>query len=455
MAMRLCLKRLWLFIILSFPLVNNLWADPTPAEADSVSYALYCTYEYQELIQYGETCLKQKIDFYLLRLRLGIAYYRLANYERAWPHLEVAQKQEPGQPITISYLFWSYTRTHQNDKANALFEKYHQLMDGELPGIQRLWVLEAEAGALFTNNEKNYGEVSLQQPEDTYQAADIFTSMQYLRLYGEHRVKKNVRIFAGLNVFRVSSLNNSWTKPLPIPPFPAPPADSLRVAHTDYSYQVNLGLSKLWRNGLRTSLAGAWCHERFTYQYVGLDESLDSKNYLLLNAGVSKKWGRFEPIIMAGVFDMNSQNQTQWQADLGVTCFPLKKNNLWFFTSLGGVYTQNMSEPSLVFNQKVGYEFLDGKSIQLSYLGGMLDNYMSNLGFVTLNTFDPINWQGSAQFSFPIKKLILTPGYQLQNRGSSSITHMRSVNFDQLFYLNSESYSYFSHLFYITLKFNP
>ena len=77
-------------------------------KTDSVTYTLYEKQQWSELIEVGEAAIKSGIDFYYLRMRLGIARYEQHNYRHAAPHFEKALIFYPGDQLATEYLYYSF-----------------------------------------------------------------------------------------------------------------------------------------------------------------------------------------------------------------------------------------------------------------------------------------------------------------------------------------------------------
>ncbi|MCZ4696058.1 hypothetical protein DWB61_15180 [Ancylomarina euxinus] len=96
------------------------------------TYALYQKQEWKQLIMVGENSIKQGIDFYLLRLRMGIAYYELEKYRKSAVLFKDLYRQNPEDASVKEYLYFSYllggrsmdARRLQNDLAQSIRDKY-------------------------------------------------------------------------------------------------------------------------------------------------------------------------------------------------------------------------------------------------------------------------------------------------------------------------------------------
>jgi hypothetical protein len=103
--------------------VNQVYRD---------TYALYQKQEWKQLILVGENSIKQGIDFYHLRLRIGIAYYQLENYRKSAVFFQKLSRLNPEDNSLQEYLYFSYllsgrnkdAKRMQNDLSQSIREKY-------------------------------------------------------------------------------------------------------------------------------------------------------------------------------------------------------------------------------------------------------------------------------------------------------------------------------------------
>ena len=75
---------------------------------DKQTYELYLDKNWKDLISLGKNGLEKGFDYFYLRMRIGIAYYELANYHRAIPHFRKAQLFNSKDQFANEYLYYSY-----------------------------------------------------------------------------------------------------------------------------------------------------------------------------------------------------------------------------------------------------------------------------------------------------------------------------------------------------------
>mgnify|MGYP006166774229 FL=1 len=74
---------------------------------------LYLENKWDELIIVGDSIIKTKLDFYALRLRVGLAYYYKNEYLLATPHFLKAIEMNNAENIAVEYLYYSYLKSEQ------------------------------------------------------------------------------------------------------------------------------------------------------------------------------------------------------------------------------------------------------------------------------------------------------------------------------------------------------
>ncbi len=71
---------------------------------DRITYQLYQDGAWSELAREGKEGLRHDLDYYYLRMRLGIAFYALEKYQGAVPHFRKALRFDPSSTAAREYL---------------------------------------------------------------------------------------------------------------------------------------------------------------------------------------------------------------------------------------------------------------------------------------------------------------------------------------------------------------
>ena len=92
----------------------------TVAEVDKKTYDYYLDENWKELKKLGNEALKQGIDFFYLRTRLGLAYYNTKQYRKAAIHFRKALSWYPKDDFSLEYLYYCYLYGGQTADAYKL-----------------------------------------------------------------------------------------------------------------------------------------------------------------------------------------------------------------------------------------------------------------------------------------------------------------------------------------------
>ena len=99
------------------------------------TYRLYLTEKWDSVIIIGKQALKQEMDFYYLRMRIGIANYNNKKYRTAARHFSVALEQNQGDPVALEYLYFSRLYSGQSEQAVWIREDFKGELARKLPPV--------------------------------------------------------------------------------------------------------------------------------------------------------------------------------------------------------------------------------------------------------------------------------------------------------------------------------
>jgi tetratricopeptide (TPR) repeat protein len=91
-------------------------------DADSISYEYFLNKNTKKLNKFTQEVLDSGLDFYYLRLRIGILNYNDLNYEYALPHFQKALNFAPEDSLSQEYLFYTYLFMNKKKSANSILE---------------------------------------------------------------------------------------------------------------------------------------------------------------------------------------------------------------------------------------------------------------------------------------------------------------------------------------------
>ena len=113
-----------LIVILGFLLLVPTVKSQDFVSVDKETYKLYMDKQWDELIRAGKEGLKQDIDYYYLRMRIGIAFYEKKNYKASQIHFRKALELNEGDPVASEYLYFAYLLAGQTQQAAVLAKDF-------------------------------------------------------------------------------------------------------------------------------------------------------------------------------------------------------------------------------------------------------------------------------------------------------------------------------------------
>lgn len=118
-------RKLILFVmILGMGLSDKLSAQQSLPQVDALTYQLFQQKAWDELIKEGNKAIQNGMDYYYLRVRMGIAYYEKTNYHDAIHHLEKAIKMNNAEAYLQEYLYYAYLFAGRNAEARLIAKDF-------------------------------------------------------------------------------------------------------------------------------------------------------------------------------------------------------------------------------------------------------------------------------------------------------------------------------------------
>lgn len=139
------------FIILVFLIPTGILAQSF-AETDSATWAQYLAGEWKNLTRSGKDALERDMDYYYLRMRLGIAWFELKNYRTAALHFRKAMDFNEDDPVALEYLYYCYLNTGQTARAAVLRNSFTGKAAAKLPKEKPGFIISASAEYLYSTS---------------------------------------------------------------------------------------------------------------------------------------------------------------------------------------------------------------------------------------------------------------------------------------------------------------
>lgn len=129
------------------------------------TYRLYEESDWDSLVLVGKQALRQEVDYYYLRMRIGIAYFNKKQYRTAASHFIRAMEMNLGDPVAREYLYYSRLYAGQTGQASAMRAGFEGELAQKLPKEKEAFF--RKAGAEYLYESADHGQ-SLSDPDGLY-----------------------------------------------------------------------------------------------------------------------------------------------------------------------------------------------------------------------------------------------------------------------------------------------
>jgi len=406
------------------------------ASVDKKTYELFMKSNWGDLREVGNTAIENGIDFYYLRMRMGISYYQEKNYMSAVSHFEKAVVFSPKDSTALEYLYYSYLFSGQESEANILGKKLSASLRRKTGYTSPEFFkgIYTEGGYSYNNNYNSIKGNGIKGNQGIAGTQNVFKNETYINLSLMHSLGDRVSIFHGYNNIVVNSLRQ-YDEPID-------GRKDFDVSVKQNEYYINLGIYLGKGYNLTTALH---------YLNVKLEDVLppDLTNPLFTNYttttkemvetfGITKRLGHTELGYSALLSNLNSGKQLQ--NTFTFIWYPL--GNMNFYNVSNFIFHSNKSNDSsdnitrFIFDEKLGFKVSNKLWAEVVFTAGNLLNYSEGNAFIVYNTVDKIKYKAGFNLISPISKnlelsfryLLLSQDYDVTSTNTSFITTTKTNN---------------------------
>ena len=373
---------------------------------DKQTYELYLDKNWKDLVSLGKNGLDNGIDYFYLRMRIGIAYYELGNYHRAIPHFRKALVFNSKDQFANEYLYYSYLFSGRNADAINLSEKFTAKLKKKLgitkvTGIKSFSVYNTYS---YNTNQEKLDDFNILADTSINGWQNVMRNYNLIQLNFKHIASPKLRLSHGYgylikqryHFFREDGNSVLYPKET-YKQLQAYLSGNLLVGH---GFTAGLTLHYINLRPLayyETGGTGGW---QSGSTYASANPSNNFAGYFSL----SKNLGSFTVGLGFGVANLN--DNMQFQKDLTLSFFPLGNLN-FYFSSKATHHSDflNLDNPvnNWIFEQKIGIKIFNPVWIELYGAFGEKSDFIDHNGTVIYNEFNPIT--GDIGFN-----LIISPG---------------------------------------------
>lgn len=368
------------------------------------TYRLYLAEEWDSLLTVGEEGLQNNIDFYYLRMRMGIARYRQKNYRRAIHHFERALAFNQDDPVALEYLYFAMILSGQQEAASQVRKQFRGDLSLKLPAPKGKFAERFSANYLYWLGSKDakleVGDITI--PGVQYVARYFHNASLSL----VNRISPGVSLVHSLNFL---SKTNEYISYDGVTGF-----YSLEQHVNQLQYYISPRLATA--SGLifkpMLHLIGiqyqAGVDQGTGFQGGNTPYSLEYFEETDFATGfeLQKELGMVDLYFGAAYGALNQAHQVQNR--MGVTWFPLGNLNLY----TGGFLNTQVETDSggkgvvrLIPEWLIGFAISEKIWIDLNAAMGEMTNYLENNGQVVYNSFsEVIEKKVTLSVSVPVTK---------------------------------------------------
>lgn len=454
---------------------------------ESKSLSFFNNSQWNELINFGNEAINAGHDYYYLRLRIGIAYFKQNNFLMAIYHLEKALNLNQSDTIGREYLYFAYQYTNRSLEAHTLSKNFNKTLAEKTNLSKSKVIFQAmiNGGAIVSNNvTKNKDNYSINQWDTTYASQilnnDKFLLRAQLGLNLSHRMRASVT-YTNLTTARLQQIrapeliiSGHFTQVYPPAVYQGNIYDyqmerysfestmNQQSVYTTLIYNLGNGLSVspaahllfIHYNYLQTDkneiayLEQPWHTEnsyKTIYQITETDTTF--RNYILSLSGYKSL--RIFKLGLGGSYS-NINNRNQYQGTFSFTWFPAGNLNFYASSRFTSQYDQTVNEYRFLIYQLLGFKITQKLWAEAFITVGEMLNFNENNGEVVFNSGDLLKFRTGLNFILPISQQTdITLSYHfsahetyLINESNSGGTYLQPLSYENQLILGGISWKF-------------
>jgi hypothetical protein len=369
-------------------------------QVDSTTYALYLKQDWKPIIALGKQSRTEGVDFYYLKVRMGIAYFKEKKMLSAIQMLEEAYTMDPSNVVVQDYLYWSYCYSGLIMESRLFYSK----MSDELKDKIKLdlpFVSDISFNVLTTNN-LDYNEMLLTDTKaEIGDFRFIRKNQQMFSLGLSHPLSKRINLFHQFTIIPTTSVQQ----------------ENIGGILENETYK---GIESRYYADVTISLENRWYLDTYLNVISGKYDNVNAENTsssskikytdMLFGGTVTKASYFIRNSLNVSVSNLNGSNQ--FQAGYALSLYPLGSTLIVPFGSIQ--YQAQDSDSNLVFTLRLSANF-----DQISIIGfgtsGKMNNFIANNGAIIYNQSATALNEFGGSFNYLGKRSILKVGYSFMN----------------------------------------
>jgi hypothetical protein len=359
---------------------------------EAKTYKQYLEHFWYELIETAKTALKYDIDYYYLRLRIGVAYYQTNQYKLAEKHFIKALEFNDNDPFLKEYLYFTFIHNEHYQQAQKFSIDFDSTLKARTVGNDNpISILNFETGAKLTSNELIFGNAS-----------------NYQINFG-HRLSKYLSVNHAISRYSQQGFFGN-------------------VIQKQYYLNFNIPIKKTWIISPTIHLVNFDLDTAKSKNIKPEQRTFISKNGFVSALNIKKSFTYFDINLNYAYSTLNDSTQNQESINLIIYPFSNRKFNVGF-TSI----FQQRNENKINGNGYIissSYRHNSKLKLDAAFYWGNLRNYNEENGYVINNSFYTTTNKLSIIPQIEIsKKIDLYIVYQFENKA----LYNYSLHFNNIF----------------------
>jgi tetratricopeptide (TPR) repeat protein len=404
------------------------------SQVETETYALYQQKDWQGLLKAGKEVLQDGIDYYYLRVRMGIAYYETGNYHQASTHFEKAIQMNSSEEYLQEYLYYAYLFAGRSAEAKVIAAGFSPNLKEKTKAGSRKFIEKLDLAYNYTGlTDQNVADGFTASLSPDLEGSQFIPNQHHYFFLGlQHDFAPGLAFYHGVSGLQASHLLYSQS-------------EGEILLDRDYQssvFQYYAAANILLAKGL--SLTGGLHFLQVRYSIpivtqvgqgpnVVVRENTQTDNDMLYFGSLSKRWSYVS--LGASYYYGTLANARQDQMDVKLILYPKGNLNLYTVSVLSQQRQQTDTRPTtnrIVFEQQLGTKFNNHLWLEAYGTFGEMENFILNDGLVIFNRLDKITQRiGVRAIILPNPRWSITLDYTLftnQSEFKSTGTESGPIN---------------------------
>ncbi|KGL64006.1 tetratricopeptide repeat protein [Polaribacter sp. Hel1_85] len=369
-------------------------------EIDSITYALFLKEDWKPILKIGKQANAEGIDFYYLKVRMGIAYFKENKMFSAIQFLEEAYNLDTSNVVVQDYLYWAYRYSGLIMESRLFYRKMATSLQ-EITRLKEPLISSINFNVLATNN-LDYDDMLVSDADsETIDVRFIRKSQQMFSIGMSHSLFKRINFyhqFTFIPTNSVQQVNVSGVLE----------NETYKGTESRYYADVTIALGNKWYFDAYANVISG------KYDNLNpIDETSASEikyNNLVFGGSITKASYFMRNSINVSVSDLNGLDQ--FQVGYSMSLYPLGSTMLVPFGSIQ--YKSQDDDSNMIYTAGVAVTI---DKLLLTGFGsvGNMNNYTANNGLIIYNQPATGLNEFGGTIKYFSKNSILKVGYSFMN----------------------------------------